>query len=58
MEQTIIRRFTQDKVASLYEVISNKMFGDLRKSQLHNTDFTIISNNCWGARLSSIQFTV
>ena len=48
MEQTIIRRFTVDKIATLQEKIGNKFLCDIRKNQLNNTDFTIISNNCWG----------
>lgn len=26
----------------------NPIFGRFRKMSLNNTDFTIISNNCWG----------
>lgn len=48
MEQTIIRRFTVDKIATLQEKIGNKFLCNIRKNQLNNTDFTIISNNCWG----------
>ncbi len=26
----------------------NPLLGSLRRKKLNNTDFTIISNNCWG----------
>lgn len=48
MEQTLLRRFTIDKATALYEKIGNKFWADRRRKKLNNTDFTIISNNCWG----------
>jgi len=48
MEQTAFRRFTVDKLVVGYEKLSNKLFAEYRRSRLNNTDFSIISNNCWG----------
>lgn len=30
---------------------TGKLFAERRKKRLHRTDFTIISNNCWGGRI-------
>ena len=51
MKQTIFRRFTIDKLASVYEEVSNRTFADIRRNKLNNTDFSIISNNCWGGHV-------
>ena len=51
MKQTIFRRFTIDKLASAYEEVSNRTFADIRRNKLNNTDFSIISNNCWGGHV-------
>lgn len=47
MEQTFIRRYTVDKLVSIYEKIGNWLFANRRRKKLNNTDFSIISNNCW-----------
>ena len=41
MKQTIFRRFTIDKLASVYEEVSNRTFADIRRNKLNNTDFSI-----------------
>lgn len=51
MEQTLIRRFTIDKIATMYEEIGNKILATSRRAKLTNTDFSIISNNCWGGHV-------
>lgn len=51
MEQTLIRRFTIDKIATVYEEIGNKILATSRRAKLTNTDFSIISNNCWGGHV-------
>lgn len=48
MEQTTIRRFTVDKIATAQEKFGNKFLSSTRRNRLNNTDFSIISNNCWG----------
>lgn len=48
MEQTTIRRFTVDKLATVQEKFRNKFLSKIRRNRLNNTDFSIISNNCWG----------
>lgn len=48
MEQTMIRRFTIDKMISMTEKIDNIFLSTKRRNKLNNTDFSIISNNCWG----------
>lgn len=48
MKQTTIRRFTVDKLATVQEKLGNKFLGKTRRNRLNNTDFSIISNNCWG----------
>ena len=48
MEQTTIRRFTVDKLATVQEKFKNKFLSKIRRNRLNNTDFSIISNNCWG----------
>lgn len=51
MQKTMIRRFTSDKIAWVYECSSNKLFANYRRGKLNNTDFSIISNNCWGGHV-------
>lgn len=48
MEQTLLRRFTIDKISTGWENISNRLIAGYRRNKLNNIDFTIISNNCWG----------
>ena len=40
-----------DEIVSKYEDISNRFFSSFRRKQLNNTDFSIISNNCWGGHV-------
>lgn len=40
-----------DAIAVRYEDIGNRLFAGLRRRKLSNTDFTIISNNCWGGHV-------
>ena len=48
MEQSLFRRYVLDKFILLYEDVSDKYLSKIRRKKLTNTDFTIISNNCWG----------
>lgn len=48
MKQTTLRRFTVDKITTAQEKFGNKFLSNVRKNRLNNTDFSIISNNCWG----------
>lgn len=50
MEQTLLRRFTIDKVSTGWEHVSNRLLAEHRRNKLKNTDFSIISNNCWGGQ--------
>jgi uncharacterized protein (DUF1919 family) len=36
------------RIKTRWRHFSNKRFAKIRRSKLNNTDFTIISNNCWG----------
>lgn len=40
-----------DWVTIKFEDIGNMLFAGLRRRRLNNTDFTIISNNCWGGHV-------
>lgn len=51
MKQTLFTRFTVDKLATLYEEASDRLIAEYRRKKLNNTDFTIISNNCWGGHV-------
>lgn len=51
MEQTLLRRYSIDKMVSLYEKTSDMLFASWRRNQLSNTDFSIVSNNCWGGHV-------
>ena len=48
MKRSVINRFTADKVAYLKQEFGNHVLSFLRRNQLNNIDFSIISNNCWG----------
>lgn len=59
MEQSLFRRYVLDKFILFYEDVSDKYLSKIRRKKLTNTDFTIISNNCWGvARISTIWSSV
>lgn len=47
MKRSIISRFTSDKIAYLKQEFGNRFLSSLRRNQLNNIDFLIISNNCW-----------
>lgn len=51
MEKTLVRRFTLDKIATIYEEISDHVFDGMRRRKLNNLNFSIISNNCWGGHV-------
>lgn len=48
MKQTLLRRFTIDKLSTGWEKTGNWLLANHRRKRLNNTDFSIISNNCWG----------
>ena len=48
MKQTKVDYFFIDKIVTLYNLVGNKFFSKYRRKKLNNTNFTIISNNCWG----------
>lgn len=41
----------RDRIQIHYENISNRLFASIRRQKLNNTDFSIISNNCWGGHV-------
>lgn len=41
MEQTTIRRFTVDKLATMQEKFGNKLLSNTRRTRLNNTDFSL-----------------
>lgn len=45
-EFSLIERFFH----KVNESIIEPMFAPIRRKKLNNTDFTIISNNCWGGK--------
>ena len=51
MKQTTLQHYTLDQIASFYENVSNRIIGNSRRGMLNNTDFSIISNNCWGGHV-------
>lgn len=51
MKQSMFRRVTIDRCVIKFEDISNKIFSKYRRKKISNTDFTIISNNCWGGHV-------
>ncbi len=48
--QRIIRRI-QDSATIHLEDYGNRLFSKSRAKRINNTDFTIISNNCWGGHV-------
>ena len=47
-------KLTRQKLSSLItqlEKLSNKLNSNRRRQMLKSTDFTIISNNCWGGHV-------
>lgn len=51
MKKTKLRHYTFDQIAYKYEDISNVVLSSMRRHQLNNTDFSIVSNNCWGGHV-------
>lgn len=41
----------KERLNNKIEEKTNWIFGPFRRKKLNNTDFTIISNNCWGAHV-------
>ena len=48
MKQNTLRRATIDRAVIYSEDIINLFLANYRRNKLSNTDFSIISNNCWG----------
>lgn len=50
----LVKKIVRQKFSSLLtrlEQIDNLLNADRRRKKINNTDFTIISNNCWGAHV-------
>ena len=59
MKQNTLRRATIDRAVIYSEDIINLFLANYRRNKLSNTDFSIISNNCWGgARIQEISFAL
>ena len=55
MKRSIFSRFTVDKIAYLKQEFGNHVLSSLRRNQLNNIDFSIISNNCWGGMFIGVM---
>ena len=51
MQQTWLQHYTIDQIADIYEKSSNRLISGWRRRKLDNTDFSILSNNCWGGHV-------
>ena len=50
-EYAVFRPTLLERIAHKVDEKTIPLFADSKRAKLNNTDFTIISNNCWGGCL-------